>query len=133
LTLSNSALTTASGNVFAFDVDRTGVALTSDNLRLNTGSTALSGIISLATITGSEAMQLGNIFTLFTLTNVTGVPASSVFQSLSVAAVNLGGFDWQLVGATGGNINIVAIPEPSIIAAAIIGSGIMLRRRREML
>jgi len=93
----------------------------------------MRGIISLATITGSDPIQLGNFFTLFTLTNVTGVPASSVFQSLNVSAVNLGGFGWQLVGATGGNINIVAIPEPSIIAAAIIGSGIMLRRRREML
>ena len=122
LTFSNNL--TLAAAIAQFDIHKTGVTLTNDEVFVNTIGTTLtlSGTLNV-TATGS-ALAEGDRFDLFDATTFAGTLTQGIMPALPAELA----WDISNVGVDG---SIVVVPEPGSAALLVLGSTLLFRRRRQ--
>ncbi|VGO13063.1 hypothetical protein PDESU_01617 [Pontiella desulfatans] len=120
------------GFTHQFDLNADGLTLTSDFLDMDDGLMEVNihnAIIALNTITGSDALELGDAFTLVSGSRIRG---TATFDDTGVNFSNAGySFDTSTFNTDG---TITVIPEPATLGLiTVMGGGMLFIRRRFMI
>ncbi len=122
LTFSNNL--TLAAAIAQFDINKTGVTLTNDEVFVNTiGTTLTLGGTLNVTATGSALVQ-GDTFDLFDAATFSGTLTQGIMPTLDP------GLAWDIsnVGVDG---SITVVPEPGSAALLVLGGTLLFRRRRQ--
>jgi hypothetical protein len=117
-----------------FDINRTSAVLTQDAFNLDVeGSIVLGGDLVVTLLSGSDVLELGDTFSLFSVTGDGTITGS--FNSIDLSSALLtGGLTWDVSQLTGGGTgDLSVVPEPgtcALIGGMLALSFVMVRRNR---